>query len=91
MTLVSESDRLVGLYGNRNILATILCFKIPFVILLAFRKRVTYISILSFIVTTMAFFNITLLSSRATYLSIILCVIFLLLTLFLLYKKNGPT
>lgn len=84
----SENNRLVGLYGNRNILATILCFKIPFVILLAIRKRVTHISILSFIVITMAFFNITLLSSRATYLSIILCVIFLLLTLFLLYKKN---
>ena len=56
----SENNRLVGLYGNRNILATILCFKIPFVILLAYRKRVTYISILSFTLTTMAFFNITL-------------------------------
>tara|TARA_B110000438_G_C15805342_1_gene647040 strand:+ start:232 stop:1134 length:903 start_codon:yes stop_codon:yes gene_type:complete len=84
----SENNRLVGLYGNRNILATILCFKIPFVILLAYRKRVTYISILSFTLTTMAFFNITLLSSRATYLSIIICVIFMLLILFFLYQKR---
>ena len=84
----SENDRLVGLYGNRNILATILCFKIPFVMLLTYRKRSTYISLLSFIVITLVFFNITLLSSRATYLSIIICVIFLVLILFFLYKKS---
>jgi O-antigen ligase len=83
-----QNNRLVGLYGNRNILATLLCFKIPFVILLAYRNKSRIIKLLAFTTLIMAFFNITLLSSRATYLSIILCLTFLLLTLLLLYKKK---
>jgi O-antigen ligase len=74
-----QNTRLVGLYGNRNILATILCFKIPFVILFALRKRVKYISVIAFLIVSTAFFNISLLSSRATYLSILICSLFLIL------------
>lgn len=83
-----QNVRLVGLYGNRNILATILCFKIPFLIMLALRKRSKIISYIAFIVTTIAFYNITLLSSRATYLSILLCLIFLFIVLLLTIKKH---
>lgn len=83
-----QNIRLVGLYGNRNILATIICFKIPFLILLAIKKRKKLLSILTFIIVTLAFFNISLLSSRATYLSIILSVIFLLGCLMYIAIKN---
>jgi len=76
-----QNTRLVGLYGNRNILATILCFKIPFVILFALRKRVRYISVITVLIVSTAFFNISLLSSRATYLSIFICSIFLILAM----------
>lgn len=83
-----QNYRLVGLYGNRNILATLLCFKIPFIVLLAYRKKIKNLTILSLFILTIAFFNITLLSSRATYLSIIISIAFLLLIFLLLYQKK---
>lgn len=77
----AQNTRLVGLYGNRNILATIIFFKIPFVILLALKKKARIISVIAFLIISLAFFNISLLSSRATYLSILICSIFLILTI----------
>lgn len=83
-----QNYRLVGLYGNRNILATLLCFKIPFVALLAYRKKDITYTIISLIILTVAFFNITLLSSRATYLSIIISIAFILIIFLILYNKK---
>ena len=83
-----QNTRLIGLYGNRNILATIIFFKIPFVILLALKKRVKIISVFAFLIISLAFFNISLLSSRATYLSILICSIFLILTISYLSFKH---
>jgi O-antigen ligase len=71
-----DNTILVGLYGNRNILATILAFKIPLVIILAQRFKSNYMYFFAFFLITTAFFNIFLLSSRATYLAIILSVLF---------------
>jgi len=71
-----DNTILVGFYGNRNILATILAFKIPLVIIFAQRFKNNYLYLFSFFLITIAFFNITLLSSRATYLAIILSVLF---------------
>ena len=84
-----ENSRLVGLYGNRNILATVISFKIPLVIIYALRYNKSLFYLLSFTIVTIAFFNITLLSSRATYLAIIISLIFIAgLTLIKFFKER---
>ena len=83
-----QNTKLVGIHGNRNILATVLFFKIPFVVILASRLKKSYVSIIAFIITTIAFFNISLLSSRATYLAIIICSIILIFSYVFSYVKK---
>ena len=79
-----DNWRLVGQYGNRNILATTIAFRIPFVILLAIRLgKGSWYLILS-LINVIALFNISLLSSRATYLAIILSLIFI--SVIILYR-----
>lgn len=72
-----ENTRLVGLYGNRNILATVLSFKIPLAIIFALRINKKFFYLLVFLIVTIAFYNISLLASRATYLAIIISIIFM--------------
>jgi O-antigen ligase len=72
-----ENTRLVGLYGNRNILATVLSFKIPLAIIFALRINKKFFYLLVFLIVTVAFYNISLLASRATYLAIIISIIFM--------------
>lgn len=74
-----DNSKLVGLYGNRNILATVLSFKVPLLIILAnkYNKRLIYF--LVFIVIAITFYNIMLLSSRATYLAIIISIVLLII------------
>ena len=67
-------NRLLGLAGNRNILATSILFRIPFVIILALRMKNIKVYMLSFTLITLSLFNIFLLSSRATFLSLIISV-----------------
>lgn len=69
--------RIVGLHGNRNILATVLAFRIPLIILLASRVKDIRFSFFIFIISTISFFNIFLLSSRAAYLAIVMCIVFI--------------
>ena len=85
-----DNTILVGLYGNRNILATILAFKIPLVIIFAQRFKNNYLYLFSFFLITTAFFNIALLSSRATYLAIILSILFVMsFEIFRYFKKQN--
>lgn len=72
-----DNWRLVGQYGNRNILATTIAFRIPFVILLALRLGKGFWYFIFSLINIIALFNISLLSSRATYLAIILSLIFI--------------
>ena len=81
-------NRLLGLAGNRNILATSILFRIPFVIILAIRMRNIKVYIFSFILITISLFNIFLLSSRATFLSLILSVL-IVLALSLIFRTNN--
>ena len=85
---LDDNWRLVGLYGNRNVLATTLAFRIPLVIILANRLNRNRIYLLSFFLITTAFFNILLLSSRATYLAIIICFCFIVLVAIVRYLKD---
>ena len=84
-------NQLLGLFGNRNLLSLGLIFRIPLVVLLAIRINKVTLSILSFALLTVTFFNVILLSSRAALLSIIVCVIIILGSSLLRYiklKKN---
>ena len=85
-----ENSRLVGLYGNRNILATVISFKIPLVIIYALRYNKSLFYLLSFTIVTVAFYNIALLSSRATYLAIIISIVFIAsLSLIKFFKERN--
>lgn len=79
---------LLGLFGNRNIISSGILFRIPLLVLLAVRLNKTTFYILTFIITSISFFDIMLLSSRAAYLGIIVCVT---LGLFLLVYKRFKT
>ena len=83
-----DNWKLVGLFGNRNILATSIAFRIPLVILLAERLKNNNIYIFSFLLSIVGFFNISLLSSRATYLSIIICILFFIIISLVRYFKD---
>ena len=72
-------NNLVGLSGNRNILATVILFRIPLLIILAKELNKNIFYFISFLIGSTAFFNIILLSSRAAFLSIGVCVIFLVM------------
>ena len=72
-------NALKGVSGNKNVMASNVSFKIPFVIyLISINKK--YISIFSSFVLSLAIINIYLLSSRATFISLSLSSI-----LFLIY------
>tara|TARA_B100000989_G_scaffold297467_1_gene283325 strand:+ start:682 stop:1899 length:1218 start_codon:yes stop_codon:yes gene_type:complete len=83
-----DNWKLVGLYGNRNILATTIAFRIPFLVILAIRLKKYYIYLGSFILSVIGFFNIMLLSSRATFLAIILSFVFLVMLLIIKFIKD---
>tara|TARA_X000000368_G_scaffold153911_1_gene121280 strand:- start:30595 stop:31887 length:1293 start_codon:yes stop_codon:yes gene_type:complete len=78
-------NNLLGLFGNRNIISSGILFRIPLLILLAVRLNKNYFYILTFIITFLSFFNLLLLSSRAAYLGIIVCIIIGLILL--IYKR----
>ena len=79
-----EISYILGLYGNRNILAITIAMRIPFVILYSLRLNKANYYILLFSLITLSFFTIILLSSRTAYLSLLLSL--LLLVVYLLYR-----
>lgn len=81
-------NELLGLFGNRNIISSGILFRIPLLVLLAVRLNKNFFYILTFIITSISFFDIMLMSSRAAYLGIIVCII---LGLFLLVYKRFKT
>lgn len=81
-------NRLLGLAGNRNILATSILFRIPLVIILALRMKNIKVYMLSFTLITLSLFNIFLLSSRATFLSLIISVLLIFFLSFIYNKKK---
>lgn len=82
-------NNLLGLFGNRNILAIGILFRIPLLIILSLRLNKISFYIFSIILTTIAFFNVFLLSSRTAFLAIILCLFYLFIILcYRLFKSN---
>ena len=75
---------ILGLFGNRNILAITIAMRIPFVILYSLRLNKANYYILLFSLITLSFFTIILLSSRTAYLSLV--ILLLLLIVYLFYR-----
>ena len=71
-------NNLLGLFGNRNILSVGLIFRIPFLIMLSLRVKKKLLYLITFVVSSLVFFDIFLLSSRTAFLAIIIFVIFYL-------------
>ena len=81
---------LVGLHGNRNILSAAILFRIPLVIILITLLKNKPLKIILFLIITLAFLDVYLLSSRMALLSIIVCILFIIMILFYnLYKTKN--
>ena len=78
----TEIPYLLGLYGNRNILAISIAMRIPFVILFSIRLNKAMPYTISFILIFLSFYTLILLSSRTSFLAIMLSLIFLVGFLF---------
>lgn len=71
-------NNLLGLFGNRNILSVGLIFRLPFLIMLSLRVKKTLLYLITFVVSSLVFFDIFLLSSRTAFLAIIIFFVFYL-------------
>tara|TARA_Y100000996_G_scaffold399034_1_gene367678 strand:- start:6002 stop:7294 length:1293 start_codon:yes stop_codon:yes gene_type:complete len=81
---------LVGLHGNRNILSAAILFRIPLVIILITLLKNKPLKTILFLIITLAFLDVYLLSSRMALLSIIVCILFIIMILFYnLYKTKN--
>ena len=85
---LEDNWRLIGLYGNRNILSTTIAFRIPLIILLAYRLKNNYLHLLILSISIVGLFNISLLSSRATYLSVMVCLVIIFVLSMYKYFKD---
>jgi len=86
-----RSDKLSGIYGNKNIKSVSIGMKTPFIIILLLKhKQILYRGML-LILLTMSFYSIFLLSSRAVFVSIFTIIIFLFIAFLVktfFYNRN---
>lgn len=75
---LTDANEIRGFYGNKNITAAMIAFKIPIVILLLVRLKSTLTKALIYLLMTLSFLTLLLLSARAVFLSIFISVFFLL-------------
>jgi len=84
-----SQDYLKGIAGNKNITATSIAFKIPFAYLLfKYYNNLIYKAIL-IIIITLSFFNLILLDSRAIYVSYIISILFLIISLIIVHNNKS--
>jgi len=84
-----SQDFLKGIAGNKNITAASIAFKIPFAyILIKHYNNLIYKAII-IVIITFSFFNLILLSARAIYLSYFISIIFLIISLIIVYFKKS--
>lgn len=83
------SSFLKGIASNKNITSASIAFKIPFLYLLFYNLKNKILKGILLLITTLAFFNLILLSSRAIIVSFSLCVLFyILITLFEIIRSK---
>lgn len=82
-------NNLLGLFGNRNLLAASILFRLPLFIMFALKLNRRLFYIFTFIFITACFFDLFLLSSRTAFLAMLLCVAyFIMILLYRLIKIN---
>ena len=85
---VIDSGLIKGVTANRNITAFSMAIKIPFVLYLLMSLDSPRLKILLSSLLTIVIFNILLIQSRASYLALMLIIIFFLLQLTYIYKET---
>ena len=75
---LSDANEIRGFYGNKNITAAIIAFKIPLAIVLFKKLKSIFSKTLTYILMTLSFLALLLLSARAVFLSIFISILFLL-------------
>ncbi|MDG1052778.1 MAG: O-antigen ligase family protein, partial [Flavobacteriaceae bacterium] len=83
------ANEIRSFYGNKNITAAAIAFKIPFVIQLFFNQHNYFLKFFLLIITTLAFYVLFLLTARAVFVSITVCGIFLVLASSIRYFLNN--
>ena len=86
----NSANDIRGFYGNKNITAAALAFKIPFAVFLYSNQKRNLYKFLLLVLIFSSFYVIFLLTARAVFLSIFACMFFLLLVLIIgrLNNKN---
>jgi O-antigen ligase len=75
---LSDANEIRGFYGNKNITAAMIAFKIPLTIVLLERLRSNFVKALVYLLMTLSFLTLLLLSARAVFLSVFISLFFLL-------------
>ena len=74
-------NNLLGIFGNRNLLAASILFRLPFFIMFALRLNKSLFYLFTFIFISACFFDLFLLSSRTAFLAMLLCIAYFFITL----------
>jgi O-antigen ligase len=84
---LSDANDIRGFYANKNITAAAIAFKLPFVIILMRRLKNNFMTVIGYLILVLASFTLLLLSARAVFLSISLC-IFSLIIISIIQNRN---
>lgn len=85
---LSDANEIRGFYGNKNITAAMIAFKIPLAIVLLEKLKSIFSKTLTYILMILSFLALLLLSARAVFLSIFISLLFLL-SISLIQKDPG--
>jgi len=84
---LKDANDIRGFYANKNITAAAIAFKLPFVMILMRRLKNNFMTVIGYLILVLAFFTLLLLSARAVFLSISLC-IFSLIIISIIQNRN---
>ena len=86
-----DANQIRGFYGNKNITAAMIAFKIPLVIFLIKSLKSVFVKALIYLLVTLSFLTLLLLSARAVFLSVFICVFFMLIILIIQKDRSKKT
>ena len=88
---LSDDNDIRGFYGNKNITAAAIAFKIPISLILLNKTKTLFYKVLIYVILTLSFFTLLVLSARAVFVSVILSILFMLFLIIVKshYKKSS--
>ena len=88
---LSDANDIRGFYGNKNITAAAIAFKIPISLILLNKTKTLFYKVLIYVILTLSFFTLLVLSARAVFVSVILSILFMLFLIIVKshYKKSS--